>query len=214
MPATTDSTRHPAPVTRGDDNLEAALGAVIARRAREYRKDLGLTVSELAERAGVSKGMLSKIENGLSSPSLSTLARLAAALSVPVTAFFRGLEEEREALYVKAGQGLDIVRDGTRAGHRYQMLGSSRGQHRRIEPVLVTLLERSEIFPLFQHPGTEFIYMLSGVMEYGYGSLRYTLEPGDALELDGEVAHGPTDLVQLPIQFLSVKAYGQVPDRT
>jgi len=214
MPATSDSTRQPAPVTGGDDNLEAALGAVITRRAREYRKDLGLTVSELAERAGVSKGMLSKIENGLSSPSLSTLARLAAALSVPVTAFFRGLEEEREALYVKAGQGLDIVRDGTRAGHRYQMLGSSRGQHRRTEPVLVTLLERSEIFPLFQHPGTEFIYMLSGVMEYGYGSLRYTLEPGDALELDGEVAHGPTDLVQLPIQFLSVKAYGQVPDRT
>ena len=201
-------------MTGGDDNLEAALGAVIARRAREYRKDLGLTVSELAERAGVSKGMLSKIENGLSSPSLSTLARLAAALSVPVTAFFRGLEEEREALYVKAGQGLDIVRDGTRAGHRYQMLGSSRGQHRRIEPVLVTLLERSEIFPLFQHPGTEFIYMLSGVMEYGYGSLRYTLEPGDALELDGEVTHGPTDLVQLPIQFLSIKAYGQVSDRT
>jgi len=214
MAATSDSTSQPAPMTGGDDNLEAALGAVIARRAREYRKDLGLTVSELAERAGVSKGMLSKIENGLSSPSLSTLARLAAALSVPVTAFFRGLEEEREALYVKAGQGLDIVRDGTRAGHRYQMLGSSRGQHRRIEPVLVTLLERSEIFPLFQHPGTEFIYMLSGVMEYGYGSLRYTLEPGDALELDGEVTHGPTDLVQLPIQFLSIKAYGQVSDRT
>jgi transcriptional regulator with XRE-family HTH domain len=214
MDAQPEPNHQAASVNVDEDNLEAALGAIIARRAREYRKHLGLTVSQLAENAGVSKGMLSKIENGLSSPSLATLARLAAALSVPVTAFFRGLEEEREALYVKAGQGLDIVREGTRTGHRYQMLGSSRGQHRRVEPVLVTLLERSEVFPLFQHPGTEFLYMLTGVMEYGYGSRRYTLEPGDALELDGEVAHGPTDLVQLPIQFLSIKAYGQPPDRS
>lgn len=190
---------------------EKAIGATIAHRLREYRQSQGLTIGELAERSGLSKGMVSKVENALASPSLATLAGLADALEVPVTAFFRGLEEEREALHVKAGRGLDIVRTGTRAGHRYQLLGSGRGPHKRIEPVLITLLEQSEVFPLFQHPGSEFIYVLDGTMEYGFGAGRYLLEPGDSLEFDGEVAHGPTELVEAPIEFLSIKAYGMLP---
>ena len=88
--------------------LEDALGAVIAERVREFRLQLGLTVGQLAELTGLSKGMLSKIENAQASPSLATLARLSEALKVPVTAFFRGLNEEQDVLYVKAGVGLDI----------------------------------------------------------------------------------------------------------
>jgi transcriptional regulator with XRE-family HTH domain len=190
---------------------ERALGSVIAQRVREYRLQLGLTVGQLAARSGLSKGMLSKMENAQASPSLATLARLSAALSVPVTAFFRGLDEERDVLYVKAGRGLDIVHRGSRAGHRYQLLGSMRGPSKRMEPVLVTLMERVEVFPLYQHPGTELIYVMSGTMEYGFGGSTYLLEPGDALQFDGEVAHGPAALLKLPIQFLSVKAYGTVP---
>ncbi len=176
--------------------LEEALGTVIAQRVREYRLQLGLTVGQLAVRSGLSKGMLSKMENAQASPSLATLARLSTALSVPITAFFRGL---------------DIQHKGSRAGHRYQILGSMRGPQKRMEPVLATLMERSEVFPAYQHPGTELIYMLAGKMEYGYGSATYLLEPGDALQFNGEVTHGPTELLTLPIQFLSVKAYGAVP---
>ena len=88
--------------------LEEALGAVIAERVREFRLHLGLTVGQLAELTSLSKGMLSKIENAQASPSLATLARLSGALKVPVTAFFRGLDEEQDVLHVKAGRGLDI----------------------------------------------------------------------------------------------------------
>ena len=191
--------------------LEHALGGVIAQRLREYRLQLGLTVGQLAARSGLSKGMLSKMENAQASPSLATLARLSSALSVPVTAFFRGLDEEHDVFHVKAGQGLDIVHRGSSAGRRYQLLGSMRGPHKRMEPVLVTLLERVDAFPLYQHPGTELIYMLSGKMEYGYGDVTFALEPGDTLQFNGEVTHGPVELVTLPIQFLSIKAYGNVP---
>jgi len=191
--------------------LEEALGTVIAQRVREYRLQLGLTVGQLAVRSGLSKGMLSKMENAQASPSLATLARLSTALSVPITAFFRGLDEEHDVLYVKAGQGMDIQHKGSRAGHRYQILGSMRGPQKRMEPVLVTLMERSEVFPAYQHPGTELIYMLAGKMEYSYGSATYVLEPGDALQFNGEVTHGPTQLLTLPIQFLTIKAYGAVP---
>ena len=73
----------------GERDLERALNSVISQRVREHRQQLGLTVAQLAESSGISKGMLSKIENGHASPSLGTLARVAAAINVPVTSLFR-----------------------------------------------------------------------------------------------------------------------------
>lgn len=187
-------------------DLEQALGVAIAQRVREFRLQLGWTVGQLAARCGMSKGMLSKIENAQASPSLATLARLSEALRVPVTAFFRGLNEEQDVLYLKAGRGLDIEHKWSGEGRRYQSLGVMRAPNNTLEPVLVTLTERSDTFPLYQHAGTEFIYMLTGRMEYGYGSVRYLLESGDALQFIGGVPHGPAALIELPVQFLSIKS--------
>ena len=156
--------------------------------------------------------MLSKIENAQVSPSLATLARLAEALDVPLTSFFRGFDEERDAIFVKAGHGAEIRREDAAAGHHYQQLGFMRGQHRRMTPQLVTLTKGVEVFPLYQHPGTEFLYMLEGVMAYGHGRAVYVLEPGDALQFDGEASHGPVELIRLPARFLSVTAVGTVHD--
>lgn len=186
--------------------IEETLGAVIAERAREFRLHLGLTVGQLAELTGLSKGMLSKIENAQASPSLATLARLSEALRVPVTAFFRGLNEEQDVLHVKAGRGLDIEHKGSGPGHRYQLLGTMRAPHNSLETLLVTLTDRAGEFPLYQHPGTELIYMIAGRMEYHCGNSPYLLEPGDAMQFVGEVPHGPRTLIELPIQFLSVKS--------
>jgi transcriptional regulator with XRE-family HTH domain len=190
-----------------DSLLEDQIGWVIANQVRARRQEVGLTMIQVAERTGISKGMLSKIENAQTSPSLTTLARLATALDMPVTSLFRGLAEERDAVFVKAGHGPEIVRQGTRAGHRYALLGTLRGPRKVMEPLLVTLTERTEVFPLFQHPGVELLYMLKGVMEYGYGTQRYRMEPGDALQFEGDIAHGPTKLVRFPISFLSVTVY-------
>jgi transcriptional regulator with XRE-family HTH domain len=188
------------------------LGQVIANHVRTRRLEIGLNVGQLAERTGISKGMLSKIENAQTSPSLSTLERLASALDMPVTSLFRGLAEERDAVFVKAGSGPEIVRKGTRAGHSYELLGSLRGPYKRIEPLLVSLDESSEVFPLFQHTGIDILYMLSGVMEYGYGRQRYKMERGDTLQFEGDIPHGPTMLIKLPIRFLSITIYNA--DRT
>jgi transcriptional regulator with XRE-family HTH domain len=192
--------------------LETTLSSVIALRVKEARRRAGMPISQLAERTGISKGMLSKIENAQVSPSLATLARLAEILEVPVTSFFRGFDEERDAVFVKSGHGAEIRGQGAAAGHHYLQLGTMRGQHRRMVPQLVTLTEQAEVFPLFQHPGTEFLYMLSGVMAYGHGRAVYVLEPGDALHFDGEASHGPVELIKLPARFLSVTAVGVVRD--
>lgn len=196
----------PDPGEEPGSGLEESLASVIAQRVREARLRIGWTIARLSEECGLSKGMLSKIENAQTSPSLATLARLSEALAVPVTAFFRGLPEEQDVLFVKAGAGLNIEHRNSGPGHRYQTLGTMRAPHDSLEPMLVTLTERAESFPLYQHAGTELIFMVGGKMEYCYGNARYLLEPGDTLQLVGEVAHGPGELIQLPIQFLAVKS--------
>ena len=184
---------------------EGALRSVVAQRLREYRSHLDWTLNQLAGRSGVSKAMLSKIENAQTTPTLATLARLGSALSVPVTAFFRGLDEEHDLLHVKAGQGLEIQHRVSSAGQRYQLLGRMRFPHDRLEPTLVTIESATDQFPLYQHGGSEFLFMITGSLEYGYAGRTVLLEPGDALQFLGEVPHGPVRAVQLPIQMLSLK---------
>ncbi|MGR7025476.1 helix-turn-helix domain-containing protein [Geodermatophilus sp. URMC 62] len=193
-----------------DDAPSGHLEDVIALRVREFRLAQGISLAELARLTGMSKAMLSKIENAQTSCSLSSLARLAEALEVPVTALFRGIDAEREAVFTPAGHGSQIVRRGSNVGHLYQLLGSLRGEHKRLEPLLVTLTEASEVFPLFQHPGTEFLHVLEGVLVYGHGEARYEMRAGDSLVFDGEGPHGPVELVDLPVRFLSVTTYGHL----
>ena len=180
---------------------------VIGDRVRDLRLGLGLTMERFAEQAELSIGMLSKIENGQTSPSISTLTSLSNAANVPLTALFRGLDEEHDAVLVRAGAGLEISHEGDHEGRRYHDLGALRGPFRQIEPVMVTISGSDEVFPLFQHAGVEFLYMLEGVVSYGYGSKRYELRPGDTLQFRGEVAHGPVELIELPIRFLSLKVH-------
>lgn len=184
-------------------DLEAAIG----RQVRDLRKRHGMTVTELASLAGLSSGMLSKIENGLTSPSLSTLKALSGALNVPVTALFQKFEERRDATFVRSGEGLKMERRGTRSGHQYSLLGHSHDSAVGVEPYLITLTHESEIFPYFQHAGTEFIYVLEGRMGYRHGDRVYKMSPGDSLFFDADVPHGPEALEELPIHFLSIIAY-------
>jgi len=186
-----------------ENRLEIAIGGEV----RQFRRQQGMTVAELAKSAGVSTGMLSKIENGITSPSLSSLQALSKALQVPVTTFFRKFEETREASFVKSGEGLKIERRGTRAGHQYELLGHSAGKNMAVEPYLITLTEKSDVFPMFQHEGIEIIYMLEGEVVYRHADQLYTLKPGDSLYFDADVPHGPETLTSLPIKFLSVISY-------
>jgi transcriptional regulator with XRE-family HTH domain len=183
--------------------LEEAIG----REVKRYREKTGLTISELAKASGMSAGMLSKIENGATSPSLASLQALSSALQIPFTALFKSYEEIRDATFVKAGQGLTIERRGTRAGHQYQLLGHSTHGPVMVEPYLITLTQETDVFPAFQHPGMEFLYMLEGNVVYRHGEKTYDMHPGDALFFDAEAPHGPDELRKLPARYISVISY-------
>ncbi len=193
------------------ETREKVLEVAIGREVRSFRKSQTMTVAELSKLTGLSIGMLSKIENGNTSPSLQTLQTLANALSVPLTAFFRQYEERREAVHTKAGEGLQIEREGTRAGHQYNLLGhiGSNASGVIVEPYLIVLTTESDTFEAFQHGGIETIYMLEGEVDYRHGNDIFTLKPGDTLFFDADAPHGPETLTTLPARYLSVISYPQ-----
>src|SRR5216684_5441770 len=183
--------------------LESEIGAEV----RRLRKSFDLTVSELGAASGISTGMLSKIENGSISPSLSTLSALAKALNVPIAGLFRETGEQRDCSFVKAGTGVRIERRGTKAGHLYDLLGHSLAGEIGVEPYLITLSEGAVPYTHFRHAGFEFIYMLSGKVNYRHADRSYAMEPGDALFFDAAARHGPEKLTKVPTQYLSIIIY-------
>ena len=87
------------------------------------------------------------------------------------------------------------------------LFGTQRSKLVPATAIAGTNLEQSDVFPIFQHPGLEFIYMLEGEVVYRHGGKTYTLRPGDSLFFDAEAPHGPEELRKLPIRFLSVISY-------
>ena len=176
----------------------------IGAQVRVARNKHGLTVAKVAELTGLSSGMLSKVENGNAFPSLTTLHALSRVFKVPMTFFFETHQETQGCCYVKKDGGLFIESRGSKVGHQYQLLGHGVGKELSVSPYMIEMTDTSEVFPLFQHPGIEFIHMLDGAMVYEHGGKPYRLSPGDSLFFEGTTAHGPIELIKLPIRFLSI----------
>ena len=193
-----------APVAAGSFDYAASIGRV----ARRIRDELGLTLATVAQQARISPGMLSRLETGRVSPSLETIVALAEVLGIRPALLLQDVgSPESGAQHTPAGQGLEVVRRGTRRGHTYQLLAAPRGPRKEFEPYFVTMTDKSEVFPGFQHAGTEFIYMLAGEMRYRHGGESYLLREGDSLTFRGDIAHGPERLIKMPIRMLSIIIY-------
>jgi transcriptional regulator with XRE-family HTH domain len=185
--------------------LEQYLGMQI-KRQRQLQE---LKIADVAQLAGISQGMLSKIENAQVSTSLDTLSRLCDALGMPMSKLFSQYDQQGSgALLVRKGEGMQVVRRGTEKGHTYHLLNHTRGPKKTFEAYMVTMDDASEEFPTFSHPGTEFLHLLKGEIVYRHGDQLYHMKPGDSLTFDGEVPHGPEQLVKVPIHLLSIMNYG------
>jgi len=188
-------------------NLEKALGNQI----RAIRRQHDLSVSDLAGAAGISNGMLSKIENGGISPSLATLQAISGVLQIPLSNLFASFEDRQDCSFVPAGQGLTIDRRGTKVGHVYQLLGHALRGDVVVEPYLITLKDQAAAHTSFRHSGVEFIYMLKGQVKYRHGSQTYDLRIGDALLFDSSAFHGPEVLADGETEYLSIIVYPRQP---
>ena len=196
-------TREPQAISI-EESREQDLEKIIGREVRGFRKQLELTLLDLSRVTGLSSAMLSKIENGQASPSLTTLKVLAKAFAVPVSVFFRELEERHDASFVAHGEGVEFSRKGRRMNHQAWLLGHCASRRVSVEPYLVRLTAKGEMFPRVQDSGVWFIHVLEGRMLFRYGDSLYELGPGDSLTYESSVPHGTDKVLQAPVSFLCV----------
>jgi transcriptional regulator with XRE-family HTH domain len=157
----------------------------VGQRLRELRAEHDLSIRALAEQSGLAVNTLSLIENNKTSPSVSTLQQISAALKVPITAFFETVAPKNSVSYVKAGQRrIAAFSHGT-----LQDLGSGLTS-RAVEPFLVTLEPNagSGANPIV-HTGHEFVYCLTGRIVYTIEERTFLLEPGDSLLFESHLPH-------------------------
>ncbi len=162
-----------------------AISIDVGKRLRALRKERGLSLRALARASGLSANALSMIERGRTSPSVSTLYRLADALQVPITAFFRVEPQRSHVVFVKASERPRVPF----ARGVWEGLGGERFTG-RVEPFLLTLETgaSSGPFPIV-HSGHEFVICLRGLLEYEVEGERYLLEPGDSLMFAAHLKH-------------------------
>lgn len=186
----------------GPETVEGQVGL----RIRELREARGLTLDQLAGETRLTKGQLSRIENGKVSSPVSTLTRIAAALGVGPGSFFADPGTETRAVLVKKKERKGVAGRGSKLGHTYELLAFGLPFPKDFEPYLMTIGEK-KIDPAknaFRHPGHEFLFLLEGKMTYRHRGENFAMEPGDALFFDGSYEHGPVAVEGVPVRFLSI----------
>ncbi len=157
----------------------------VGQKLRTIRKARKLSIRSLAEKSGLSINTLSLIENGKTSPSVSTLYQLARPLNVPITAFFESEHNARRIVYQRAGERLQIVFP---QGHVEKL---DEGMPRLGSEPFITKLEpnaTSGETPII-YGGRELIYCLEGHITYTVNDEVFSLSPGDSLIFDAYIPH-------------------------
>ena len=157
----------------------------VSDRLRQLREERELSIRGLGRLSGLSANALSVIERGLSSPSVSTLYKIALALEIPVTAFFEETPPKQDVVHIKAAERnrIPLYRG------LWEGLGGSHYEG-SLEPFMVTLESGSSSgrFPM-SHSGHEFVFCLRGEFVYEVGEETYTLEAGDSLLFSADLEH-------------------------
>jgi transcriptional regulator with XRE-family HTH domain len=154
------------------------------------RAKLGITLEQLAAATGFSKGYLSKIENSRKVPPIGTLSRIAAALSTDITALLNAPTgaPDKALSVVRANERRPVVRGGTAFGYDYVGLADNR-REKKMEPFLFTFPSSIDKYVFFEHEGEEFMFVLSGRVEWQCGGEKLVLGPGDSVYFDARLPH-------------------------
>src|SRR5512142_471102 len=188
-----------------------ALSVDVGVRLHELREAQGISMRALATKSGLSANALSMIERGRTSPSVSTLYKLADALGVPVTEFFAPGADKQRVILVRADERTRVPF----AHGVWEGLGGEKFTG-RVEPFLLTLENggSSGQHPMV-HTGHEFVYVLRGKLEYMVEDKHYDLEPGDSLLFAAQLLHrwrNPGNTVTNVLIVLSGFAEGERPN--
>ncbi|MBL0744523.1 helix-turn-helix domain-containing protein [Chryseolinea lacunae] len=182
----------------------------IAQKIRSTRLEKNLTIQQLATRTHVSKGLLSKIENSRTIPSLPVFITLIQSLEISLKEFFQDmvLMHGKDYLFVKKGDYRNMERE-RREGFNYHYILSQTIPHCTMEALILTL-EPGAKGRTVPTEGFAFKHILAGTCDYQIHDETFTMEEGDSLYLDASVPHLPLNktrknAVMLVVYFILPK---------
>lgn len=174
----------------------------ISNRIKEKRKEKKITLQELAEEVGVTKGLISQIENNRTIPSLTVLLSIIKSLHADLNDFFENLDttETNEPVVIKAGQYQKIEKE-YKKGTYYSRITSFKINDKLVD-VVHYKQEPSSRKGFVSTDAHEFDYMLKGRMQYTIEGKHYILEAGDSFYYDARKMHLTKCLSKEPYEML------------
>jgi transcriptional regulator with XRE-family HTH domain len=180
-----------------------APSTTLAGRIAFLRKQRALTLNDLASVSGLTKSYLSKVERGLSVPSISTAMKLAASFDLSVGQLL-GEDQYDDAISVVRRNGRpSFMRAGSVSGYDYEMLAAGK-RFKSMEPFVMRPPLRFQDERRFEHAGQEMMFVLVGKIEFEFGGQKYVLNTGDCVYFDAHVPHRSRSLDNKIAQALVV----------
>lgn len=160
----------------------------IGGRIRFLRQQRGMTLEQLSSASKLTKSFVSKIERGVSVPSISTAMRLAGSFQITISQLLGEDHYDDAISVVRKGERRSFMRPGSSAGYNYEMVAGPK-RFKRMEPYIMKPPLQFQNKRLFEHVGEEFMFVLSGSIEVEIASQSLRLRQGDALYFDSHLPH-------------------------
>jgi transcriptional regulator with XRE-family HTH domain len=193
-----------------DGDTKAAGSINVGQRLRLLREERGISMRGLARLSNLSANALSMIERGMTSPSVSTLSKLALALEIPIMAFFRSEPRREDIVFRKTNERTRVAFPGG----LWEGLGGEVFSG-RIEAIMLTLEADGTSGPHgMMHTGQEFVFCVQGQLEYEVEGQIFLLEAGDSLIFTAHYVHrwrNPGQEVTLAVIVISSFEEGERP---
>jgi transcriptional regulator with XRE-family HTH domain len=160
----------------------------LASRIAFLRKQRGMTLDQLADAAGLTKSYISKVERGLSVPSISTALKIAGTFDLSVGQLLGETQYDDAISVVRRDERPSFMRGGSASGYDYEMLAPSK-RFKTMEPFIMRPPLKFQDDRHFEHGGQEMIFVLSGAIELSFGGQSYKLNSGDCVYFDSLIPH-------------------------
>ncbi|GAA4169354.1 MULTISPECIES: helix-turn-helix domain-containing protein [Sphingobacterium] len=167
----------------------------ISYKIKEIRKEKGITIQEVADKAGVSKGLISQIENNRTIPSLLVLINIINALDVDLNEFFKDFNSDLDAgpVVVRKKDSYTAFEKEHAVGFNYKRIYTSAMDSSTMDIVLLELLPDAQR-PMVETEAYEYKYIISGQVEYVFQDQTIRLEEGDSIFFNGRLSHTPRNV--------------------
>lgn len=167
----------------------------ISNKIKEKRKEKGITIQELANKAEVSKGLISQIENNRTIPSLLVLVNIIRSLNLDMNEFFKEIGHGRDnaRVVIKRKEAYRPFEKETAKGFIYKRIMTRDIRNFPIDIVLLQLKKNARRTAIVKTDAYEYKYIIRGTVEYTINDQKYVLHEGDSLFFDGRAGHRPAN---------------------